>query len=132
MLKTMPIPYSNDLRKKAINLIKQGKKQTEIAKLLSIDKATIFRWNKRVKEIGNADFKGYHNNSDKIKIRPEKLEQIIKNNPSATLAEMAIKIGNVSDVTVMNCLKKAGYSFKKSHGYTRSEMKKKGRSLSRQ
>ena len=45
MSKTMAIPYSNDLRKKVINLIKQGKKQTEIAELLSIDKATIFRWN---------------------------------------------------------------------------------------
>jgi transposase len=127
----MAIPYSNDLRKKVINLIRQGKKQTEIAVLLSIDKATIFRWNKRAKESGNADFKGYHNNSDKIKIRPEKLEKMIKNNPSATLAEMAIKIGGVSDVTVMNCLKKMGYSFKKSHGYIRSEVKKKGKNLSR-
>ncbi len=100
----MAIPYSNDLRKKVINLIRQGKKQTEISKLLSIDKATIFRWNKRAKEIGNADFKGYHNNIDKIKIRPERLEKIIKGNPSFTLSEMAIRIGNVSDVTVMNCL----------------------------
>ena len=127
----MAIPYSNDLRKKVINLIKQGKKQTEIAELLSIDKATIFRWNKRAKEFGNADFKGYHNNSDKIKIRPEKLEKIIKSNPSFTLAEMAVKVGNVSDVTVMNYLKKLGYSFKKSHGYIRNKMKKKGKNLSR-
>ena len=129
MSKTMAIPYSNDLRKKVINLIKQGKKQTEISELLSIDKATIFRWNKRANELGNADFKGYHNNSDKIKIRPDKLEKIIKRNPSFTLAEMAIKIGNVSDVTVMNCLKKLGYSFKKSHGYIKNEMKKRDESL---
>ena len=128
----MAIPYSNDLRKKVINLINQGKKQTEISELLSIDKATIFRWNKRAKEFGNADFKGYHNNSDKIKIRPERLEKIIKSNPSLTLAEMAIKIGNVSDVTVMNCLKKAGYSFKKSHGYIKNETRKRGENLSRQ
>jgi len=129
MLKTMAIPYSNDLRKKAIYLIKQGKRQTEIAELLSIDKATIFRWNKRAKESGNADFKGYHNNSDKIKIKPEKLEEIVKSNPSTTLAEMAIKIGNVSDVTVMNCLKKLGYSFKKSHGYILSAVMKRGKNL---
>lgn len=128
----MPIPYSNDLRSKAINLIKKGKKQTEVAELLSIDKATIFRWSKRVKELGNADFKGYHNNSDKIKIKLEKLEKIIKNNPFLTLVEIATKIGNVSDVTVMNCLNKAGYSFKKSHGYIRSEMRRKGKNLSRQ
>ena len=128
----MATPYSNDLRRKVINLINQGKKQTEISELLSIDKATIFRWNKRAKEVGNADFKGYHNNSDKIKIRPERLEKIIKSNPSLTLSEMAIRVGGVSDVTVMNCLKKAGYSFKKSHGYTKNEMRKRGKNLSRQ
>lgn len=127
----MAIPYSNDLRRKVINLIKQGKKQTEISELLSIDKATIFRWNKRAKEVGNADFKGYHDNSDKIKIRPERLEKIIKSNPSLTLSEMAIRVGGVSDVTVMNCLKKVGYSFKKSHGYIKNEMMKRGKNLSR-
>ena len=127
----MAIPYSNDLRRKVINLIKQGKKQTEISELLSIDKATIFRWNKRAKEVGNDDFKGYHDNSDKIKIRPERLEKIIKSNPSLTLSEMAIRVGGVSDVTVMNCLKKVGYSFKKSHGYIKNEMMKRGKNLSR-
>ncbi len=128
----MAIPYSNDLRRKVINLIKQGKKQNEIAELLSINKATIFRWNKRFKETGNADFKGYHDNSDKIKIKSEKLEKIIKNNPSLTLSEIAIKLGKVSDVTVLNYLKKLGYSFKKNHGYIRNVTKKKGRNLLRQ
>ena len=33
----MPVPYSNDLRLKVISLIKQGKKQTEISRLLEID-----------------------------------------------------------------------------------------------
>ncbi len=127
----MAIPYSNDLRRKVINLIKQGKKQNEIAELLSINKATIFRWNKRFKETGNADFKGYHNNSDKIKIKSEKLEKIIKNNPSLTLSEIAINLGKVSDVTVLNYLKKLGYSFKKNHGYIRNVTKKKGRNLLR-
>ena len=36
--------YSNDLRKKAIILLAKGKKQTEVAELFGIDKATIYRW----------------------------------------------------------------------------------------
>lgn len=123
----MSIPYSNDLRKKVINLIKQGKKKSEISKLLSINRSTIFRWCKRFEELGNANFKGYNNNQEKIKIDQNILEKIIKNNPSFTLFEIAKKIGNVSDVTVLNSLRRLGYSFKKSRGYIKKEMKKKGK-----
>lgn len=125
----MSIPYSNDLRAKVINLIKQGKQKSEISRLLSIDRSTIFRWSKRFEEVGNADFKGYNNNQGKIKIDQNMLEKIIKDNPSLTLLEMARQIGNVSDVTVLNSLKRLGYSFKKSHGFIKKGMKKEGKNL---
>ncbi len=125
----MSIPYSNDLRKKVINLMKQGKKKSEISELLSIDRSTIFRWQKRFKNFGNADFKGYNNNQEKIKINQNILEKIIKNNPSLTLLEIAKEVGNVSDVTVLNTLRRLGYSFKKSHGYIKKETKKKDKNL---
>jgi transposase len=48
----MSIPHSNDLREKVIDLIKQGKHRSEISELLSIDRSTIFRWNKRFEEFG--------------------------------------------------------------------------------
>ncbi len=125
----MSIPYSNDLRKKVINLIKQGKRRSEISELLSIDRSTIFRWYKRFEEVGNIDFKGYNNNQAKIKINHNVLEKIIKNNPSLTLLEIAKEVGNVTDVTVLNSLRRLGYSFKKSHGYIKKEAKKKDRNL---
>lgn len=127
----MSIPYSNDLRKKVIHLIKQGKQRSEISKLLSINRSTIFRWNKRFEEVGNVDFKGYNNNQEKIKIDQNILEKIVKNNPSLTLFEIAKELGNVSDVTVLNSLRRLGYSFKKSHGYIKKEMKKKDKNLYR-
>jgi transposase len=65
----MPIPYSNDLRDKVIDLLKKGKKQSDVAKLLNIDKSTIYRWNIRYKKEGNCNFKGYNNNQDKRRIR---------------------------------------------------------------
>ena len=127
----MSIPYSNDLIKKVIHLIKQGKQRSEISKLLSINRSTIFRWNKRFEEVGNVDFKGYNNNQEKIKIDQNILEKIVKNNPSLTLFEIAKELGNVSDVTVLNSLRRLGYSFKKSHGYIKKEMKKKDKNLYR-
>jgi len=39
--------YSNDLRKKVIDLVQNGKQQNEVAMLLNIDKSTVYRWNKR-------------------------------------------------------------------------------------
>lgn len=80
-------------------------------------------------ELGNADFKGYNTNQEKIKINQNILDNIIKNNPSLTLFEIAKRIGNVSDVTVLNSLQRLGYSFKKSHGYIKKGMKKKDKNL---
>ena len=86
---------------------------------------------KRFEEVGNVDFKGYNNNQEKIKIDQNILEKIVKNNPSLTLFEIAKELGNVSDVTVLNSLRRLGYSFKKSHGYIKKEMKKKDKNLYR-
>ncbi len=121
----MPIPYSNDLRKKVINLIKQGKKQTEIADLLSINKATIFRWNKKYKAEGNIDFKGYNKNQDKIKINSNKLIKMISSNPDLTSSELAFRIKGISNVTIWRSLNKFGFSYKKNSGYILNAIKKK-------
>ena len=121
----MPIPYSEDLRIKVINLIKQGKKQTEISKLLQIDKSTIYRWYKVFKQTGNIKPRSYNKNQDRIKVNLDKLEEIITKEPSLTLWQIARKMGNITNVTVLNGIKKLGYSFKKSHGYIKNEMKKK-------
>lgn len=120
----MPIPYSKDLRVKVINLIKQGKKQTEISKLLQIDKSTIYRWYKTFRISGEMKPKSYNQNQDRVKIDLSKIEEIITKEPSLTLWQIARKIGNVTNVTVFNAIKKLGYSFKKSHGYIKNEMKK--------
>jgi transposase len=120
----MPVPYSNDLRIKVINLIKQGKKQTEVSKLLQIDKSTIYRWYKAFKHTGSIKPRSYNQNQDRIKIDLNKIEEIIIKEPSLTLWQIARKIGNVTNVTVFNAIKKLGYSFKKSHGFIKKEMKK--------
>lgn len=126
----MPNPYSNDLRKRAIMLIVDKKiPQIKVAKMLLIDKSTIYRWYKRYKEEGNFNFRGYNGNKDKNKINLHHLEKIVNDNPHYTLWEMARKIGNITDVTILNGLKNLGYSFKKTHGYIKKEMKGQEESL---
>jgi len=121
--------YSNDLRKKVIDLVQNGEEQKKVAALLRIDKSTVYRWCKRYKETGATTPKDYHRNNDKIKVDLLKIESIVQNNPLLTLSEIATKVGNVTHVTVFYCIKKLGYTFKKSHGYIKSETKKKEESL---
>ncbi len=96
----MSIPYSNDLRKDD----EARQEKVRNVRVIMIDRSTIFRWQKRFESFGNADFKGYNDNQEKIKINKNILEKINKNNPFLTLLEIAKEVGNVSDVTVLNTL----------------------------
>jgi len=113
--------YSNDLRKKAINLLLKGMKQIEVAILLSIDKSTIYRWYKRYKEIGHSNYLKGHLVGRPNKIEESSiLEKAINAKPDSTLHELANKF-NVSFMTIYRGIKKLGYTFKKSHGYIKNE-----------
>ena len=124
--KTMPVPYSNDLRLKAINLLIRDKKtQKQVAGIFSITQTTVSRWLKSFNDQGHCNFKGYHNNKDKIKIRdPNKIKELIKQNPFITSREIAKKLDlDVVNSTILNYIKRLGISFKKTQGYISSEMK---------
>lgn len=123
----MPIPYSNDLRSRAINLLTKDKKtQKQVADIFSVTQATISRWLKDFNEQGHCKFKGYNKNEDKIKVRdPSRIKELIDQNPFITAKEIAKKLSlDVTDVTILNYIKRLGLSFKKTQGYTSSEMKK--------
>ena len=90
----MPIPYSNDLRSRAINLlINKKNSQQQVADILSVTQATISRWLANYKKQGHCNFKGYNNNKDKIKINdPNKIKDLIQENPFITSNEIARKL----------------------------------------
>ena len=112
----MPIPYSNDLRQKALNMIDSGILQKEVASILKINRTTLLRWKKRRKEQGNCDFKGYNKNQDKVKIKDiPRFTEFIKKNKLFSLAQMTEKWqGSNCVMTIYNNLKKLGYSYKKT------------------
>jgi len=124
--------YSNDLRAKVIDLIKNGRQQKEVASLLKIDKSTVYRWNKRYNDTGTVNYISNYETGRKSKISPleyDKLQEFITANNRLSIHDMACKLGNISRSALQRTIYKMGYTFKKSHGYTKSEMKKEEESL---
>ena len=127
----MPIPYSNDLREKVINLINQGKKQSEVAKLFSIDRSTIYRWTRSYKETGSYDSKGYNNNQDKIKIKDaSKISNLLKDNPFMTAVEIATELKeDITSASISNYIKRLGLTLKKTPKRIKKGMKSSGKNI---
>lgn len=123
----MPIPYSNDLRSRAIDLLLNEKKsQQKVAEIFSVTQATISRWLTSYRIYGNCNFKGYNQNKDKIKIDdPDKIKKLIQKDPFITSSQIARKLSlDVSDVTILNYIKKLGFTFKKTQGFIKKETRK--------
>lgn len=49
----MPAPYSYDLRSKAIEAVKRGKKKIEVSRFLKISRNTLDLWLKKERETGD-------------------------------------------------------------------------------
>lgn len=123
----MPIPYSNDLRSRAINLLINKKKgQQQVAEIFSVTQATISRWLTSYKINGHCNFKGYNKNKDKIKVSdPDKIKKLIEEDPFITSNQIARELSlDVSDVTILNYIKKLGFTFKKTQGFTKKETRR--------
>ena len=132
-MKTMSIPYSNDLRYKALKMIDDGMQQKEVTKLLSINRSTLFRWQKRRDLEGNCDFKGYSKNHDRRKIRNiSNFVNFLEDNKTLSLSEMSDNFSiKVSQMTIYRLIKKLGYSYKKNSGYILNEMKEEERDITK-
>ncbi len=51
---TMPAPYSDDLRTKAIAAVKGGERKTNVSRMLNISRNTLDLWLKREVQTGSA------------------------------------------------------------------------------
>lgn len=122
--KTMPKPYSSDIRRRVINCFKKGMKHQDISNKLDISLSTVRRYSVRYKTLGNVDVKNNIKTGRKGKINNIKdLQQFIRENNNLSLIDMAYKWGNISKSALHRAIISAGFSFKKSHGYIKKEMK---------
>ncbi len=121
----MALAYSEDLRKRAVALIEDGKKIEKVAKLLHIARSTLFRWVRQKHNEGSLapkkDWrKGYGNKIPDL----EKFEQFVKDNHGMTATAMAAKWGSISVRVFCKWLKRTGFTRKKKATVISSGMKK--------
>ena len=103
--------YSLDLREKVVAYVQNGHSQRETAKVFNINKATVSRWMKLVKE--NKSLKPVPTPRRPHKLSLEKLEAYVKEHPDAFLHEIAEALDS-KKTTVFCALKKLGYKLKKN------------------
>jgi len=109
-------PYSEDLRKRAMDLIdNKGCTIQETTEALSISKATLYLWRKQRREKGTlAPEKNWRKgHSHKIKDL-NAFKKFVDQHQGCTAQEMANQLGNISLKTVCKYLKRMGYTRKKN------------------
>lgn len=119
----MSKPYSLDLRVRVIKCFKLKVPHKQIAEKLDISLSTVRRYSIKYKVTGNLNINKKVKTGRPEKIKDlEKLKEFVKANNHLSLIDMAKKMGNVSKDALHMAIKKAGLSFKKSHGFIEKEM----------
>lgn len=113
--------YSVDLREKAISLVERGKSKSEVAELLEIGIATLYRWLKKKAE--GESLEAGKNGSFIRKIDPEVLKEYVKKHPDHTLAEMKQNLGFGIN-SIWYRLKQLKITLKKSHILSRAQSRR--------
>ncbi|WP_341822233.1 IS630 transposase-related protein [Wolbachia endosymbiont (group A) of Clivina fossor] len=113
--------YSVDLREKAVSMIGKGKTKVEVAELLEVGIATLYRWLK--KKAAGESLKPSKNGSFIRKIDPKILEEYVKKNPGHTLAEMKQNLGFGIN-SIWYRLKQLRITLKKSHTISRTQSRR--------
>jgi transposase len=121
----MSIAYSEDLRERAVALVKRGKRIDTVAKLLQIGVPTLYRWVAKKKKgdslAPKKDWrKGYGNKIPNL----EAFKQFVEENHGMTAAAMAVKWGNISPKTMCKWLGRIGFTRKKKVMATSNGMRK--------
>ena len=108
-------PYSNDLRKKVINYLNQGKSKKEASKVFGVHRNTISRWSARYHAEGSCAARARLGRKSKLSYR--EIELFVKNNPDANSSNIGSKF-LISAWHACRVLKKIGFSYKKKRSPT--------------
>ena len=120
----MPSPYSEDLRKRVMEKVLEGKtKLKEIAKIFSLSEKTIYLWRMEHKKNNNFKAKeGYQNGHSHIFTDLEHFKRIVEENNFKTAEEIQAFFKKGSITTILRCLKKINYVKKKPRNDTKSKI----------
>ena len=113
-------PYSEDLRKKVINYLCQGKSQKEASEIFGIHRNTISRWSTRYRKEGSYTARPRLGRKSKLSYR--EIELFVQNNPDTKLSNIGNKFA-ISAWHACRVLKKIGFSYKKKRSPTWKRVK---------
>lgn len=120
------MPYSLDLRERAVKAAYSGMKKTEICRIFNVCRQTLYSWLLLKETTGNlhpeTGFQKGHSHGIKDL---EKFQEFVDLHPDYTQKEMA-KCFGVGSSTIGRTLLKIGYSRKKRAKLIQKEGKKKG------
>jgi transposase len=115
--------YSLDLRERAVSYnIREGHGQEETARIFQISRSTLKQWVKNFRETGSLEKKEL--NRKPWKYAPEKIREILNENPDAYLYEIAEHFENGSISGVEYALNRMGITRKKKRNITKNETRK--------
>lgn len=110
----MPVPHSKDLRERALKLIEKGTKITQVAEMLELGRASLYRWIERQKNGELESAKNYQKgHSHKVKDK-EVFIEFVKQNKGLTAVQMAEKLGTMTPKTIRLWMKRVGFTRKKN------------------
>ena len=113
--------YSEDLRKKIIEALRQGRTKSETARSFGVSRSSVKRYAKLVKEGWSLTPKKRPGSKPKMNERARRLlEADLEERPAATLSERREFLKkaagvSVSESTVSRMLRRLGWSRKKDH-----------------
>jgi transposase len=103
--------YSLDMRERALELLKAGKKKSEIAVLFDVSRTTLLRWEQRLAQGELAA--SYPKKRSGFRVDDEKLKAYVAANPDAYQAEIGEAIGAKAN-SVCRALKRLKITLKKN------------------
>lgn len=112
----MSAPYSYDLRSKAIEAIKRGKRKTDVCRFFKISRNTLDLWLKREQETGDCQAIAQSIKGRKPKIEDEdKFRKFVNENSDKTQKQIAELWGeSLTQQNISYACKKMGITRKKN------------------
>lgn len=111
----MPAPYSYDLRTKAIEAVKRGKRKIEVCRMLNISRNTLDLWLKREQETGDCRaIVNFQQGSGQKITDWKRFREFVEQHGDLTQGQMSQLWGeNVTQQNISKALGKMGISRKK-------------------
>ncbi|NES25767.1 MAG: helix-turn-helix domain-containing protein [Symploca sp. SIO3E6] len=120
----MAIAYSQDLRVRALDLVKGGMSISRVSRILQISRPTVYRWIEQFEKTGSTVPCKVLPPPQESKIQDwEKFKKVVDNNGDKTQKELAEVWGDISQQSISRGLKKLGYTRKKKLTATKSGVK---------